>query len=683
MAVMKIPAQKHLLWILIFALFLSLRLLLLHTNFESCVWTEELYRGTIAREIIDGPKTFLLNYQADGYDGGSLVMGIAAVPFFLLLGPSYFALKCAGLLFSFITLAGIILLFCRFFGFAHAITAALLYTFAPPTFFKLGLVTIGSHPESTAFSIFMLYFFYALTASERPKTAPILGLGLSAGLGCWFTSITGITVITLLISWPLMHPKKISRTQLMILAAAFLAGTIPWWIYNAQHEWSGAAFVQHAFDWRHSGLPLAVKLKTVIVKIIRIFTDTLPFCFGFRNTGLWPGAVTSLIYYLFLLTGYCTAWISALSRKNSGREGALFIPWLLYPIVFTFCYSISHYGLFSARDFLLDFVAYKYFSPMFFFLLLASALPIRGRIAFRWIPGILCLLGIAGVSSSLFQNPSGLGQTYQGYSYYDLGRVWGQQMSPFPEKAELFHSLASNYDAKTQRLLYWGYAESLDGTAPGEADKVIAGLRQLDASRRKYFAEMLGSFLSSYKPEDADFLKIHQEIPASEQEAFLFGYVMGTAVDMRNSTAQTALEDIQKTPFPDKKFFFWDWGRSIFHFYYGAWTHHPESNVLELIRSLPASEKGWALRGLGYGAVADWVYGSEPVSSPQTAIRLCSKLSESELEFFYWGIGWALAEENPEDSNRRSFWANQLPRTASPSIFQGVRDFESWYNNEA
>src|SRR2546429_9372676 len=59
---------------------------------------EELYRGAIAQELVTELKIPFTEYRADNYSGGSLVIGALAAGFFLLFGPTVFALKLAPLL---------------------------------------------------------------------------------------------------------------------------------------------------------------------------------------------------------------------------------------------------------------------------------------------------------------------------------------------------------------------------------------------------------------------------------------------------------------------------------------------------------------------------------------------------------------------------------------------------------
>src|SRR2546426_12617299 len=65
---------------------------------------EELYRGTIAQELVTGLKLPFSEYTADNYGLGSLAIGAVAAGFFRLFGPTLFALKLAPLLVFTLTL---------------------------------------------------------------------------------------------------------------------------------------------------------------------------------------------------------------------------------------------------------------------------------------------------------------------------------------------------------------------------------------------------------------------------------------------------------------------------------------------------------------------------------------------------------------------------------------------------
>src|SRR5712692_5167636 len=94
--------------------------------------SEELYRGTIAQELVTGLKMPFAEYRADNYSGGSLVIGALAAGFFLLFGPTIFALKLAPLLLFTLALVFWYWTIQRYAGEPVSRYFALLFCFSPP-----------------------------------------------------------------------------------------------------------------------------------------------------------------------------------------------------------------------------------------------------------------------------------------------------------------------------------------------------------------------------------------------------------------------------------------------------------------------------------------------------------------------------------------------------------------------
>ena len=149
---------------------------------------EEIARGNVAADLIEGPVLPLIEYQYAHFFGGSLVVGILAVPSFLLFGPSLWALKLVPVL---VHLAGVLLLFRlldRHASRRAAVFGGLLYALSPPGYAQLTTVAWGSHVESNALALAALSLYLDLRGSERPLRARFwLGLLLGFGLyfGCW------------------------------------------------------------------------------------------------------------------------------------------------------------------------------------------------------------------------------------------------------------------------------------------------------------------------------------------------------------------------------------------------------------------------------------------------------------------------------------------------------------------
>jgi len=132
---------------------------------------EELYPGTIAKELIEGLKVPFWNYQQHAYGGGSLLIGLMVAPLFLLLGPNLFALKLAPLLFSLATLILSFFFFKRFFDKKTALLVCSFLVLPPPVVTALSLTTSSPHTESILFSAMMLFCFYRFFYGVKDRTA--------------------------------------------------------------------------------------------------------------------------------------------------------------------------------------------------------------------------------------------------------------------------------------------------------------------------------------------------------------------------------------------------------------------------------------------------------------------------------------------------------------------------------
>src|SRR2546425_9741952 len=128
---------------------------------------EEPYRGTIAQELVTGLKMPFAEYRADNYSGGSLVIGALAAGFFLLFGPTVFALKLAPLLVFTLALAFWYWTIQRHASERVAQYFALLFCFSPPLFTAYSVTAMGFHSESIFFSALTVFLFFRMLSDDR------------------------------------------------------------------------------------------------------------------------------------------------------------------------------------------------------------------------------------------------------------------------------------------------------------------------------------------------------------------------------------------------------------------------------------------------------------------------------------------------------------------------------------
>src|SRR5437879_11484366 len=95
-------------------------------------------------------------YRADNYSGGSLVIGALAAGFFLLLGPTLFALKLAPLLLFTLALVFWYWTIQQYVRERVAAYFAILFCASPPLFTTYSVTAMGFHSESIMFSVLIV-----------------------------------------------------------------------------------------------------------------------------------------------------------------------------------------------------------------------------------------------------------------------------------------------------------------------------------------------------------------------------------------------------------------------------------------------------------------------------------------------------------------------------------------------
>ncbi len=232
--------------LLLLVFFLASRLLWIWLNPATASYWEESYRWFAAHEILNGATWPLLDYQADHYQGGSLVVILLALPIFKLAGESILTLKLVAILLSAMTMAMLYALARKFFGRTAALLAGLSYLAGPPVVAFWGLVPMGFHGESTLLSLLQVYVFIGLLTGEWRSSRGWLIFGLVCGAGFSFTYITLLSAAACGLTWLLLEGFPRWR-DLGWVALGFLVGLSPWLAYNASHEFAGLARIAEVF----------------------------------------------------------------------------------------------------------------------------------------------------------------------------------------------------------------------------------------------------------------------------------------------------------------------------------------------------------------------------------------------------------------------------------------------------
>ncbi|MDH3211946.1 MAG: glycosyltransferase family 39 protein [Myxococcales bacterium] len=380
--VLRPPSCRHLAetdsrdaWILalLVVAFALSRIVWLAVNPESAEYWEESYRWMAAHEILTGSIEPLLDYQADHYQGGSLVMIGLVMGSFLLWGESVIAMKLAAVIVSSCTLCLLYLLGRKLFGRPTAIVASLAYLAGPPLVAYWGLTVMGSHGESILFSLAQLLIFFEIRAGRWRSPAGWALLGLVSGVGLWFCYTSGLTLIACGLAWLLWEPLPRPR-ELLSGSAGGLVGLVPWLLYNQRHGFVGLSRIFELFGfgspvdpWVAQG-PLE-KLAILVsrdlpVGLLGPVAEALP-------QGLGPALILggSAPYAIALIGSAIRVgglWREGTGDAESRRRERVF---LLYALVFLGVFLGSRFSVEPADGI----VVYRLFVPPAVLLMLPAA----------------------------------------------------------------------------------------------------------------------------------------------------------------------------------------------------------------------------------------------------------------------------------------------------------------------
>jgi len=240
----------------ILLLFVASRLLyvvLIHPSYLSPQLGDELYVGTIAQELVTGSTLPFVEYRANNFALGTVVIGALAAGFFLLFGPTVFALKLAPLLVSTLTLVFWYRTIQRYAGERVAGYFGLLFCFSPPLLTAYSVAALGDHSQSIVFSALTVFLLFRMLSEEKPSRAYPVLLGLTAGVGLWFAYIYGLTLLALLGFWLWHDTGMLRQPRFAWFAIGFVMGFSPWIVMNLQTHFAGLV-IDDKSVWEHFGL---------------------------------------------------------------------------------------------------------------------------------------------------------------------------------------------------------------------------------------------------------------------------------------------------------------------------------------------------------------------------------------------------------------------------------------------
>jgi len=204
---------------------------------------EGIYRGWLAKMLLNGYVADPWALQYLPYEGSSVVFGLFLVPVFHFLGSSLFHLALGSVLWQSMIAAWVAWLCWRLWGPRAALWAGLLFVCAPMPYVHRTLQALSNHCEVPLFALLNVLLLWRVLARlhghGNPRFRQWMLLGVVNGVGLYF-SYEHISVILadLLVLIPHSLPRR-SRGVAAAWAVAvvgLLIGFSPWFHVLLKHQ---------------------------------------------------------------------------------------------------------------------------------------------------------------------------------------------------------------------------------------------------------------------------------------------------------------------------------------------------------------------------------------------------------------------------------------------------------------
>ncbi|MBK7876525.1 MAG: glycosyltransferase family 39 protein [Planctomycetes bacterium] len=496
---------------------------------ERWVLAEELHKGNIAQEVLDGPVLPLLDYHHVPNAGGTLVVGLLAVPAFLFFGPTLFAVRLVPIAFN---LAAVVLLFLvldRVASRRAAWIGGLFLAVATPGYALIAVTSEGSHTENNATTLLAVWLYFILRtdpdgpASRAPRRlATSALLGLVAGFALYFGYMAGIALLALALFELVCDPRCFLRPAFATFLLGFAAGFAPWIAFNATNEFAGTKLYGTSAAELLAFGRVASKAGSNLVSLVASY---LPSSFFFVDVPGVPRAVLDWTYALALvaLVGLGVRTLAIAARRARAEAGTWRAACLRDPRLALLAYLpvfLVAYALVDMQQAWLRIeIAHggRYVTPLFPFLVMLAAIGadrLWERGVVRWTARALVALGLVG-----------------SVAVGDLGRAGEGFRAPGTSREELARWLAWRFktdEARTERIVreleVRGPPEVLDGVVFTFAETLKWRLQQIDQGRspRPGAREELVSALAHLRATAPEELRLYCDPPVPGERLYRY-----------------------------------------------------------------------------------------------------------------------------------------------------------------
>ncbi len=449
---------------------------------------EEIHRGTTAREFLRGPLLAPIDYQINGYWGGSLVVSLLAVPLYAVFGPQLLVLRATTFLFSGIGIAALFVLLDRFHGRHAAWIGGALYALAPPGFALSGACAWGTHVEGHALALLMCALVMRRDA-QRWRLGAELALGAMMGFCVYFGRSLALTVAVL--AW---HERFVVRTLASGRARAargvgFAAGLLPLFVLLLLR---GPAAL--ALDSQDAQLGLNGPVQLARSAAHLVWKD-LPAALFFPDWGPIGGEAIGRFYVMVLAgsalvlfvreRGTLLRFVRRISSGAAARESSLVSIAAVHLAVFACVYVIGAYDARARAElFQLRYALWPF--PWLVLAAAASTSGLRrgGRASTLAAALAMVLVSVAGTGLRMDRTRAGELLDAPGFSDAELGRFVLRRSEDRPATLDgAIERLLERADTGEQRTILSSMGRYLGGLLRlrESADPALGRLSEIGA----------------------------------------------------------------------------------------------------------------------------------------------------------------------------------------------------------
>ena len=194
---------------------------------------EEFAKSGAAKAMLDrlGLPHHVLNY-AYHEGGGFLVSHLEALGF-LVLGPCVLVVKLVAIAFAIATLVVGAWMVAEHVSLRAAYLFATFFVFAPETFQRVSLLSLGTHVEACVFILLAFHFTARVVRGDADPNRAAIWLGLVGGFGCYFGLQMPPVLLVCAIAVLATLRGKVLVGVIARGLAGFVIGAIPlWWMMS-------------------------------------------------------------------------------------------------------------------------------------------------------------------------------------------------------------------------------------------------------------------------------------------------------------------------------------------------------------------------------------------------------------------------------------------------------------------